>query len=337
MAQLDVKVKIDLIKPVGKAGFGIPLILEENATTEKSYTECSDLAEVIAAGFAATTKTYKAANTIFIQDNAPEKIAVCSTTGTTKTWLTNVDNVAKEWRQLIVVTNDAETAISVADIMSTVETLDNKMYFADLGTDDTTSLTVKDINRTVLFYCGATDDYPSPAAALVGATAGRDVGSFTYKNLILKGISPQSLTNTEINAIHNKGGITFITKSGDNVTSEGKVAGGEYIDIIDSKDYIISQLEYQTQRTLNKMAKVPYDNNGIAILESIAVNVLKDAYNNGIIATNEDGTPAYSVNYAKREETTADDRAVRKYVGGKFSFKLAGAVHTVEITGEIEI
>ena len=66
---LDVKVKIDLVKPLGKAGFGIPLILEENATTEKSYTECRNLDDIIAAGFAATTKVYKAANTMLMQDN----------------------------------------------------------------------------------------------------------------------------------------------------------------------------------------------------------------------------------------------------------------------------
>jgi hypothetical protein len=85
------------------------------------------------------------------------------------------------------------------------------------------------------------------------------------------------------------------------------------------------------------MAKVPYDNNGIAVLESVAVNVMKDAYNKGMIAANEDGTPAYTIDYAMREDTSEEDRAARKYLGGQFSFKLAGAVHTVEITGEIEI
>ena len=333
---LDVKVKIDLTKPIGKAGFGIPLILEESATQAVTYKECRNLAEVVTAGFATTTKVYKAANTIFMQDNAPAKIAVCATTDVATTWLSDVANVGRDWRQLIVVTNSS-TATVISDIMSKVETLANKMYFADLGTDSTTSLTVTGINRTVLFYCDATADYPSPVAALVGATAGLSAGSFTYKNMILKGISPQALTDTEIDAIHGKGGITFVTKAGDNVTSEGKTAGGEYIDIIDSKDYITSNLEYQTQKTLNAMKKIPYDNNGIAILESVAINVLRDAYNNGIIATAADGTPAYTVSYAKREDTDASDRAARKYIGGNIAFQLAGAVHTVDINCEIII
>ena len=174
-------------------------------------------------------------------------------------------------------------------------------------------------------------------AALVGEASGRDVGTFTYKNLILKGIEPEDLSDTEIDAITAANGIAFVTKAGDNVTTEGKAMSGEYIDIVDSKDYVISNLEYQTQKMLNTMGKIPYDNNGIAVLESAAVNVMNDAYNKGIIATNDDGTPGYSVDYATREETDEADRAARKYLGGHFSFKLAGAVHMVEISGEIEI
>ena len=333
---LDVKVKIDLTKPIGGIGLGIPLILEENATKEVSYTECKTLAEVITAGFADTTKVYKAANAMLMQDNPPEKIAVCATTEPTAAWLNDVVNVSKDWRQLVVLTN-SETATAIKDIATKIETLSNKMYFADLNADDTTTLDLNGFNRTVLFYCDKTEDYPSPVSALVGATAGLSVGSFTYKNFPLKGISPQALSDTQIDAIHAKGGFTFVTKAGDNVTTEGKTVGGEYIDIIDSKDYIISNLEYQTQKTLNTMKKIPYDDTGIAILESVAVNVMRDAYNKGIIATNADGSAAYTVDYAKREDTEASDRAIRKYVGGQFAFALAGAVHEVEITGEIII
>lgn len=333
---LDVKVRIDMVQPLGSASFGVPLILEENATTEKSYTECSNLSEVITAGFADTTKTYKAANTLFMQDDAPLKIVVCATSGTAETWLNDINNTVLDWRQLIVV-NNSETSTNHEGIMAKIETLDNKLYFADLPTSNSTEFSVSGINRTILFYCDPTEDHPSPSAALVGATAGLPVGNITYKNMILKGLSPQKLTDSEITAIHNKGGITFITKAGDNVTTEGKVAGGEYIDIVDSKDYIISQLEFRTQNLLNTSNKVPYDNSGIALLQSICEDVLKDAYNNGIIASKEDGSPAYTVNYALRENVSDEDKVARKYVGGSFTFMLQGAIHTAEIIGEIII
>lgn len=330
----DVLVNIDLTKPVGKLGFGIPLILEETASKAIAYTEVSNVSEVVDAGFAVTTKVYKAAQLLFAQANAPKKIAVCATTDVAATALANATLTNKGWRHLIVV-NEGETAPDVAAIATAVEALEGKMYFAGLDVDDETVITTSGLRHVVLFYCDATDNAPVPVAALVGETAGRAAGSFTYKNLVLAGVAAHDLTDTQVEAIHAKGGITYVTKAGDNVTSEGKVAGGEYIDVIDSEDYIIQQLAYKTQKVLNDNAKVPYDNNGIAMLESVAVDVLNAAYNDGMIATKADGTPDYSVAYALREETSEADRAARRYLGGYFTFALAGAIHYVEIAGTI--
>lgn len=332
----DVKVKIDLTKPVGSIGFGVPLILIENAEKAIEYIEVSSITEVASAGVAITSKAYKAAQLLYAQKNAPKKIAVCAVTGTAAVALTDEMLVSKGWRQLIVV-SDGDAKIAVAEIMAAVEPLDGKMYFAGLDVEDETTFTVSGIRRTVLFYCDATDDVPVPVAALVGATAGKEAGSITYKNTILSGVDAQDLTEAEVEAIHAKGGITFVAKAGDNVTSEGIVAGGEYIDIVDSEDYIIQQMTYKTQKLLNNTDKVPYDNNGIAMLESIAKDVLQTAYNNGMIATNADGSPAYSIDYVLREDTTEADRAARRYLGGNFKFALAGAIHKVEITGEITV
>ena len=330
----DVLVNIDLTKPIGKLGFGIPLILQENAEEAVEYTEVSNIAEVVAAGFAATTTVYKAALLLFAQDNAPKRIAVCAVTSAATAALADAALISKGWRQLIVVNGDG-SASSVAEIGTAVEALDGKMFFAGLDVDDSTQITVSGLRHTVLFYCDATESVPVPVAALVGETAGRAAGSFTYKNLKLAGVAAQNLTDAEVEAIHAKGGITYIAKAGDNVTSEGKVAAGEYIDVIDSEDYIVQQLAYKTQKLLNNADKVPYDNNGIAMLESVAVDVLHGAYNDGMIATKEDGTPDYSVSYALREDTTEEDRASRQYLGGNFTFALAGAIHYVEISGTI--
>lgn len=333
----DVKVNIDLAKPIGKVGFGVPLILQEYADSAIAFTEVSNISEVAAAGFDETSKVFKAARLMFSQKNAPKKIAVCAVTDSAEKAMADVSITGKSWRQLIVVNENAESATSVTSISAAVETLEGKMFYAGLETDDATTMTVSGIRRTVLFYCDATEDVPVPVAALVGETAGLAAGSFTYKNMPLTGIAAQDLTDAEIEAIHKKGGITFVQKAGDNVTSEGKVAGGEYIDIIDSEDYIVQQMAYRTQKVLNNNVKVPYDNNGIGLLESVAKSVLQEAYNNGMIATNEDGSPAYTVDYALREDTKETDRANREYLGGNFSFKLAGAIHQVEITGEITV
>lgn len=334
----DVKVKIDLTKPMGKIGFGIPLILSEGTATDISYKECRDLTEVVKAGYAESTEAYKTAELIFMQENAPEKIALCSTTKTASEFLSDSESTSESWRQLLVLFGEDSTD-SISSVAAKIETLDNKMFFACVSADseEFTKTNLLNYKRTVLFYCDASNGYSMPAAALVGEVAGREPVSFTYKNLILKGISPQNISDAQIEEIHKSGGITFVTKAGDNVTSEGIVTNGEFIDIIDSEDYIIQQLTYQTQKLLNSSAKVPYDNNGIAMLESVAVNVLQTAYINGMIAQAEDGGANYSVNYGLREGTSEDDRNMRRYINGAFSFVLAGAVHSVDITGEITI
>lgn len=332
----DVKVKIDLAKPMGYVGLGIPLILAKltAAPPDGKLQEYTDgvTFEDIKKAYDKDSDMYKASELVFMQDNKPKQIAICETASTIAEWLEAKSNLSRNWRQLICIGASDETA----EIIKAIEKTDDKIYFASVPADDTTAFERENVKRTVMLYC--TDEkYPNPEAALVGATAGLKAGSFTYHDIILKGIVPQDLSDDEITEIHKKGGITFVTKAGDNVTSEGVTLGGEYIDIIDSEDYVIQQITYRIQRQLNSSLKIPYTNNGIALLESVVVDVLQGAFNNGIIAAKEDGSPDFSVNFALREDTTAEQRSTRKYIGGQFTFALAGAVHYVEITGEITV
>ena len=332
----DVKVKIDLAKPIGYTGLGIPLILVKltAAPSDGKLQEYTDgiTFDDIKEAYDKESGVYKAAELIFMQDNKPKQIAICETTSTVVEWLEAKGNLSHNWRQLICI----GAANEIAEISAAIEKTDDKMYFASVPADDTTEFDRENVKRTVMLYC-SDKKYPNPEAALVGATAGLKAGSFTYHDTILKGITPQNLSDDEIAKIHKKGGITFVTKAGDNVTSEGITLGGEYIDIVDSEDYVIQQITYRTQRLLNSSKKIPYTNNGIALLESVVVDVLQGAFNNGIIATTADGSPDFTVNFALREDTTEEQRSTRKYIGGQFTFALAGAVHYVEITGEITL
>ena len=320
----DVKVTIEIMKAPSKLGFGIPLILVTGADKAVAYKEYASIDEV-KADYAETTDTYKMAALIFLQDSCPEKIACCSATTAMSDALDAVFD--KGWRQLLLATPADGDVKAAAEY---IEVRKDKMLFATVADlSEVTALGKGD--RTFVWY----HTNPLFAAALVGATAGLDVGSFTYKNLILKGVDPMDLADAEITEAHAVNANTFVTKAGDNVTSEGKVLSGEYADIVDSKDYIIQQIVYREQKLLNSSKKIPYDNPGISALESVVAGVLLEAYNNGMIATNEEGLPDYSVTFKPRSETDPSDRAERKYVEGTFSFGLAGAIHTVEIKGQI--
>lgn len=329
----DVQVVIKLEKVIKRLGFGIPLLLEGKASEAVPYTECSDIDEVKAL-YSEETATYKAAQLIFKQEEPPSKIAVCSVTDKVAIALEGLMN--KGWRQLLVMSEATVDESTIKEIADYLETKNDKMYFANVdNVSALSSISPKDYDHTVVFcYRG---DVVCPAAALVGATAGKAVGSFTYKNQILLGLDPMDISDTELAAIHEAGAITFVQKAGDNVTSEGKTLGGEYIDVIDTKDWLVQQIEYKVQKTFNNMDKVSYDNNGINMLDAVVVTVLKEGFENGMIAVDDEGLPTYYTDFAKRSETDPADRVERKYIGGTFGFDLAGAIHEANFTGYISI
>lgn len=340
---LDVKVTINLSKPVGKVGTWIPLIYvpvdpeDGQQTVEAVYNECSNIDEVVSAGYADGTEAYAVASLIFMQENAPATIAILKGGKTVQNVLPNY--LYKNWHQLIVLSDYDAT------LAAYIETTD-KMYFTHFTTQaeletayKATSNPLKGFDNTFsVLYTDEKVKYPE--AAVVGATSGLAAGSFTYKNIVIKGISALDklvMTDEAIKKAHENGAITIVEKAGDIVTSEGIVGSGEYADVVDSKNYIIQNIAYKTQKVFNNNAKVPYTDAGIGMLESATLEALVDGYNNGMIADNDDGTPAYFVSFALRKDTSETDRGSRNYPYGAFKFELAGAIHSVNVVGEIEV
>lgn len=327
----DVKVVIELAKASARSGFGYPLIFAGSQTDAVAYTEVSSLAEVVTAGFEDTSEVYKAAELLYMQSNSPSKIAVCASTEPTVSALPAI--LGKGWRQLVVVSGADDSG--VAAISDYIEACGKSaVYFAKVAKDSDAIADVAGNERTVL-VAYEDSDVAHPEAAVVGATAGMEAGSFTYKNIILKGVTPQSYSETDVTVMHQNGVITILKKAGDIVTSEGVTASGEYIDIVDSQDYIIEQIEYQAQSLMNRVNKLAYDNAGISALEGVVVSVLKGAANQGMIAQTADGEYDYTVTFLPRSECSDTDISSRQYYGGSFSFVLAGAIHVARITGQI--
>lgn len=334
---LDVTVNIKLAEVVGNAGTWFPCLYiiksDLEADTYDEYTKLSDLTneENGKTVYGADSEVYAAASKLFAQENAPKKIAVLAQSAFSTA--TMDAHATKGWRQLVLI----GTHENVATIAEWVEGTEKLMLFtlANAKTALTTLYnSVKEYERTFIVY-HTTDAYAH--AAVVGATSGLEAGSFTYKNMKIKGVAAEALSATELESIHNAGGVAIVEKVGDVVTSEGKVANGQYADIVDSKDFIIQNISYKTQKVFNNNKKVPYTNQGIAMLETATMEALKAGYNNGMIADNEDGTPAYKTSFALRSETTETDRSTRHYPYGIFEFALAGAIHTCVVHGTVTV
>lgn len=330
----DVNVTIDIQNVVGTIGLGYPLIVFKN-TTAVAYTEI-DL-QTAKDDYSAIGDVI---DNLMVGDNPPEKIAVIGlATVTAEAVITAVNSVVeKGWRQLVIA--DKEFA-ATKDLLTAIEAT-NKMLFIPTGALPTLSDGDTWDYERVVAVSGTTFADEETAikniACILGATCGLEVGSFTYKNTIVNNGSVMdnaAYKTATASTAKNPPFLAILEKCGDYVVSDGCTVGGDYIDVIDSKDYIINQLEYKTQKALNNQKKIPYTNNGVAMLESIAVDVLNTAFNNGMIA-DKDGSPDYSVNYALREDCAAEDIQARRYIGGEFSFVLAGAIHTVKIKGTIK-
>ena len=105
----DIVVKISLQKPIPKVGLGIPLILATIQSKDTPYTECSDIEEVrklfpdtVVEDVTTEHVVAQAASLLFMQNDRPEKIAVCGTTKKATAALPDIWN--EDWRQLIIPT-----------------------------------------------------------------------------------------------------------------------------------------------------------------------------------------------------------------------------------------
>lgn len=333
----DVTVTIDLIKPPGLIGFGIPLVLT-GAADGKPYKEYLEL-DAVKEDYGDDSEAYKAAAAIFEQgDNRPSKVAIAAYDTDLPTGLTDLLDAVydRDWYFAVITSADASDIIAVGDI---IEQRGGKLFAARTGDlADLAAIFSKKYDRTfVLYHSDPAEVAKYPEAAWVGAAGAQPVGSVTWKFKRLVGIATDDLAATELNNVHSAGGNAYVTKAGDDVTSEGKVVSGEYIDVIMAKDWVQVNIEHSVQKLLNQSPKIPYTNAGIAQLEAATINVLRQGYNQGIIAVDADGLPLYSTNFPTREETTPENRAQRRYTGATFTFELAGAVHEATIRGTITV
>lgn len=332
----DVTVKIDIKKAAKLIGLGKPLILAkfDGDQTYKSYSEPEAVDEV----FGKESIVSKLATTLLKQgDTSTETIAIATYNPTGEQATTAADTLSKYYNEdWYFVVEDTQVLEEVKAIANVVEGEGVKMH----GTTTSVKTSLEELakgkyDRTFSMFHETPNEYPTEA--LIGGHGSKEVGSITYKDKKLVGITPQEVTTAELADIEALYSFMFVPKFGVNATSEGTVLSGEYIDVIHSKDWIKINVEAAVQQVLLTNEKVPYTDKGIILLATAVENVLKAAYMQGMIAETDDGEPDYTIKTLKRSETNPADRAARVYKGLSFTFGLAGAIHAAKINGEIVI
>ena len=151
-------------------------------------------------------------------------------------------------------------------------------------------------------------------------------------------VTPSKLDSTFIKKLEAANFSYVITVASKNITQGGKTGGGEWIDIIRFRDWLQNDMQVRVVNLLIVNPKIPYTDNGIGLVENQMLASLKDGQKYGGIAPTEydtDGNaiPGYTTDVPLAAELTSTQKASRTLEDCKFSARLAGAIHVVEIKG----
>ena len=322
----------------------------------------TSLDEVIDAGWVATGSSADpvgiAARVAFSQSHAPARIYIApiQTSGTgddvvAESAVTTLNRALEslEWWALCPVDVAASELKALADV---IEINERAMIYNDTTFFDINRPAVNGgtYYRSIGIFAKETSDQEDsdiPTMNKIAANVAWAVewlyyrsGSETaaFKELTL--IEPATLSPTEINALKtaNMNHVSHI--GGKNVVMNGKTLGGEWCDIIRFRDWIKNDVQYNVVRLFTTTPKIPYLDNGIALIQNVMEQSLKNGQDIGGIADDEytddgDVTYGYTVFVPRAAEISDVDKAARVINGLRFVARLSGAIHFAEIRGTL--
>ncbi len=185
--------------------------------------------------------------------------------------------------------------------------------------------------RTITMY------HPKPhqygGAGWAGKLLPLDPGSATWKFKTIAGLDVVSLTETEQTNVRDENGNTYVAVAGISITCNGVSASGEFIDITRGIDEFEQRLQERIFGVLASLPKLPFTNQGIAVVEGEIRAQQQEAIANGVFAAD----PAPTVTVPDVLDVSTADKANRLLPDVGFTATLAGAIHAVEIDGTVSV
>lgn len=160
--------------------------------------------------------------------------------------------------------------------------------------------------------------------------------SVTWKFKTPQGITLPDITEAQRDALEDAN-INFLTKEYKReYVKNGVCWDGEFIDVQMGADYIAWYMRERLYDIFQQNAKVPYTDEGFAIVASGVFAALNRAVDLGIIARDpESESGVFSVIVPKRAEATDDEARARQMPDVVWEALLEGAVHSVKVTGTL--
>lgn len=240
-----------------------------------------------------------------------------------------------EWIALTTETHIDENIIELAGEIEARE----KIYVVAVSDADVKTTSTNDVasqlkslgyqKTAIMWKADADTAYPECAwvAGQIQPAPGNN--SWAYKSLT--GTATDRLTGTESVNLSNKNVSTYEYISGVNSVVGGKMAGGEFIDVMLGVLWLTARMRERIWFRLANTPKIAYTNAGIAILEAEVRAQLQEGIRNNFLAANP--TPVVVVPDALSVDPNL--RALRTLEDLKFEARLAGAIHFVKISGSV--
>lgn len=168
------------------------------------------------------------------------------------------------------------------------------------------------------------------AASLMGEGFAYDPGSSTYAFRTLKGVTSDNLGTTKEDRIVSKNGGYYTTTAGISHTFEGKVASGEFLDVMIGIAWVESRIKERVFAGRVNSRRVGLSDPGLETEGTLIKAVLSEAEQKGIGVR---GTA--SVTVPKAADIATADKAARYAPGFEFGLQVEGAIHKSKINGHL--
>lgn len=199
------------------------------------------------------------------------------------------------------------------------------------GTDLADDMSGLGYDNSAVFYHPTMSEFAD--AALLGRCLPLTPGSETWANKQLTGVTAAVLTSTHRTNLDAKNANYFYEIAGLSITRNGKMAGGDFIDVTRFLHWYKARLSERIISRMVQLDKIAYTDAGVAVLESEVRAQNLDGIAAGGIA--EDPAPTVTV---PRVADAADaDKAARILRNIRFSFTLAGAIHKTVVQGTVSV
>lgn len=252
------------------------------------------------------------------------------------------------WYGMALCSNQVSDIEQAAAFIETVK----KIYIAASGdaavdtastTDVASVLQGKGYKRTALWFSPGSYNLGGDAAWL-GGQLPQTPGASTWKFKPMVGITPDFFTGNSRNRLigapgvsNGKGCNIYENVGGANITQNGIMVGGQFIDITVGIDWLESTMQTNIYALLVNAPKIPYTDKGVSIIENAVLQTLKQGSDDG--GTGLLDSTSIVVTTIPVLDVPSNTRAQRILPSGsvKFSARLTGAFHNVIVNGLIAV